>query len=69
MESLLINQIFFIRGQTISRVLVNKFLGVLIDDKMTFADHINKSCLKLSKLLGVIYRLSKFVSFDILHNY
>lgn len=45
----------------VDRVSVSKFLGVLVDDKLTFGHHINYLCGKISKCMGVIYKLSKFV--------
>ena len=44
-------------GQNISGESATEFLGVLIDDKLSFAEHIINSGLKLSKSLGVIYRI------------
>ena len=34
------------------------FLGVIIDNKMKFDKHIDKVCEKLSKAIGIIYKLS-----------
>ena len=44
----------------ITRVCATKFLGVIIDDKLTWKDHIKKLSLvrsKLSKTVGILYRI------------
>ena len=50
-----------IDGQTISQVNETKFLGVMIDDKMTFKSHINHINLagKMSKGVGNICKARK----------
>ena len=37
-----------------------KYLGVLIDDKLHFSEHINKACEKASKKMYVVRRFSKY---------
>ena len=34
-----------------------KFLGVSIDRRLSFADHINSICTKISKTIGIFYRI------------
>ena len=34
-----------------------KFLGVIVDNKLNWSNHINFICNKLSKNIGVLYRL------------
>ena len=46
----------------ISRVSSIKYLGVCIDDKLSWSSHINQVALKLSKCNGVIYKLRKYVN-------
>ena len=46
----------------ISRTKTYKYLGVYIDDKMTWKYHIDKLCKKLSSAAGVIYRIRNRVS-------
>ena len=41
----------------IQRVSSAKFLGVIIDDKFSWSNHIGVICNKLSKSIGVMYRL------------
>lgn len=50
-----------VRGHQLGRVHVVKFLGVLIDDKLTFKFHIDSIASRLSKCIGVLYRLSRYV--------
>ena len=50
----------------IGRTNVHKFLGVFIDDKITFSDHISKLCSKLSSGIGMLRRLKSFVPRDVL---
>lgn len=45
-----------IDNTTIDRVYVTKFLGVLIDDKLSWKDHINMIKSKLTKTIAIIYR-------------
>jgi hypothetical protein len=49
-----------IRGHFISRVQTAKFLGIFIDEKLTFNYHINFICRKASRALGIMYKLSQF---------
>ena len=55
-----------IRDVEINRVSVSKFLGIHIDDGLTFKYHIDKLTNKLSKSLGIMYKLSHFVPSPIL---
>lgn len=50
-----------IRNVNLERASVAKFLGVLIDDKLTFRNQVDSLCKKISKSVGVLYKLSKFV--------
>ena len=44
-------------GAVIDRVVSTKFLGLHIDEKLTWKTHINNLCKTLSKNTGVIRRL------------
>ena len=46
----------------ISRVNVTKFLGVNIDEHLTWKDHISVVKSKLSKTIGIMYRASTFLN-------
>lgn len=55
-----------IRGLCLERVNVTKFLGVYIDDKLIFKSHIDHVCGKVSKSLGILYKLTSYVPCDVL---
>lgn len=55
-----------IRGTDLIRVSRAKFLGMSLDDKLNFRDHIDSVCNKVSKSCGVIRRLSFFVPCHVL---
>ena len=42
---------------TIPRKNVTKFLGVFIDDRLSWKEHISHICNKISKSIGVLYRV------------
>jgi Skp family chaperone for outer membrane proteins len=46
----------FIGGKSIELVNETKFLGVIIDDKLSWKSHINHICNKVSKGIGIIIR-------------
>jgi len=50
-----------IRNSDISRVNEAKFLGVMLDSKLTFKPHIDLLCKKVSRSVGVMGRLSSLV--------
>ena len=47
-----------IHDDQITRVSKTKFLGVLIDEKLTWKDKINNVKTNLSRITGVMYRAS-----------
>ena len=51
-----------INGITIDRVEHTKFLGVIIDDKLTWTPHINYIASKIAKGIGIINRIKRLVS-------
>ena len=55
-----INQSFNVKFKNyqIERVDKFKFLGIIIDDKLSFSDHIQYLSLKISKNLGIIKKLN-----------
>ena len=50
-----------IRDKVIKCVTNSKFLGVIIDDKFNFKDHITLVCNKISKSCGILRRLSYII--------
>ena len=49
-------------GFPIERTTTYKYLGVIIDDKMTWKYHIEKLCKKLSSVAGILYRIQNRLS-------
>ena len=43
-----------------------RYLGVILDKKLNFSDHIDVLCTKISRLVGLMYRVSFFVPSDTL---
>jgi len=39
-----------------------KFLGVTVDDKLKFSEHASNMCNKLSKVVGILYKLQPYLS-------
>ena len=52
---------------TIDRVYIAKFLGVFIDHKLSWKEHISKLCSKLSKCVALIYKASHVLSSNALY--
>lgn len=46
-----------IDGQLIKQVNYTKYLGVTIDENLNWKEHIDQTCVKLSKLNGILYRV------------
>jgi len=55
-----------IDNTSINRVTNTMFLGVQIDENLNWKCHISLICSKISRNIGVIYRLSKFLPSNIL---
>ena len=53
---------FFINEQPILRVSETMFLGVLLDDNLTWKSHISLTANKLSKSIGIIHKSRFFLS-------
>lgn len=51
-------------GEHLEKVVTMKYLGIIIDNKLTFNDHINYICKKISKKLGFAYRVSKHLTLN-----
>ena len=50
----------------IQEVSTVKYLGVTFDSNLTWKNHVNKLCLKLSKTVGIFSKLRCYVNVDIL---
>ena len=55
-----------IDGVNIQEVSTVKYLGVTFDANLTWKNHINELCLKLSKTVGIFSKLRYYVNVDIL---
>jgi hypothetical protein len=55
------SQFLSINGMLIKRVTETKFLGVIIDDKLSWRPHIASLNKKLRSICGRIYRIKKFL--------
>ena len=49
-------------GQAIEEVSKIKFLGVILDNKLNFKEHISFVCKKLSKCIGILYKARPFIN-------
>ena len=47
---------------TITRTKTFKYLGLIVDEKFSWADHINEVCLKLSQAAGTIFKVRNILS-------
>ena len=50
----------------LERVTCTKFLGVFLDEKLNWVQHVNHVANKISKGLGMMGRCRKFLSNDVL---
>ena len=57
---------FKIRETSLTKVSTVKFLGVTLDENLTFNDHVNKVTRKISKSVGVMRRLHCQLPADIM---
>ena len=55
-----------LNGQQISQASVTKFLGVHLDESISWSKHIEDVCLKISRAIGVLSRLRHFIPLNIL---
>ena len=55
-----------IRNNIIARSNTQKFLGIFVDERLTFKTHIDKVCKKVSSGIGIIKKLRNFIAPNIL---
>ena len=55
-----------ISNKAIDEVEEVKYLGIIIDSKMTFKSHINELKIYISRSIGILYKLRPFVTTQIL---
>lgn len=53
-----------IDGEAVERVNVIKYLGVMLDEKLSFAEHVDFTIRKAARKLGVLCRINRYFSFD-----
>ena len=56
----------YIEGHRIDRVTTFDFLGVTINETLTWKDHLNKLCMKISRVVGIIAKCRKFLHSSVL---
>ena len=56
------------KGQNLEFVDFTKFLGITIDSNLKFDKHIEDICRKVSKSLGIIYRIRDYIPYTSLRN-
>ena len=56
----------FIRNEKLSRVSNTNFLGIHIDEKLTFKHHVNFLSNKISRSIGILYRIKSFIPSSVL---
>ena len=54
----------FIRGEKMQNIKSEKLLGVAIDNKLYFTEHVHKICDKASQKLNALARLSTFMNLE-----
>ena len=60
------NSEFFIDNNVIAKVHSSKYLGIIIDERLKWQEHINAVANKVSKSLGVIYNMKNALPVSIL---
>ena len=55
-----------IDGETLSEVKKTKFLGVVIDNKLSWKDHVNYISGKIARGIGILIKARKFINKDAL---
>ena len=55
-----------LRREIIAQTEKNKFLGITLDINLSFKAHINETCNKLSRSVGILYKLKSFFQEEIL---
>ena len=53
-------------GEEIEWVSEFKYLGLLINNRMSYSSHIDRICIKISQFIGVFYNLNKILPKDVL---
>ena len=51
-----------VNGTIAKRVSQTTFLGIVLDDKLTWKNHINHIYAKISKVIGILYKTKQMLS-------
>jgi hypothetical protein len=62
------NHPIFFNSQLVNRYTEGKFLGLIMDSRLNFTKHINIISGKISKYIGILYRIRNFVPYNLLIN-
>jgi len=57
-ESFVIN----VNSNRIERTVTYKYLGVIVDEKLTWKEHCKQLCSTISKYVGVMYKVQHYVN-------
>ena len=58
----------FMNGESLQEVNCTKFLGVLIDNGLTWKKHIDSICVKIAKCTGILSKLKHYLPRNILRS-
>ena len=50
-----------VANNTINETSVTKFLGIHLDNNLNFVNHITEISMKIAKLIGLLYKLNRFL--------
>ena len=68
-KSIIINPICLqLNGVILKRTEMHKHLGLVFNSSLTWSDHINSVCLRVSKRLGILYKFKYLLNRNILLN-
>ena len=56
----------FLNNQPLKKVFSTRFLGIMIDNNLNWKEHINVISSKVSKCIGIIYKLNKILPYKTL---
>ena len=62
------NNDIFMNSETVKIKIKEDFLGLVMDDRLKFNNHIQLVCKKVSKTVGLLYRIKNYIPHNILVN-
>ena len=63
-NKIIVNPSLQIHGNTVEFVDAYRYLGILLDSKLKYQEHINSLKIKLSQLCGISYRISPYLNLE-----